>query len=425
MHEIETGDFEPASVHHSHQAFGKYLRAARRSGGRRKVIRQLLVIGLATLSACQHGNTALTIAVALLPSELPVYREVLADFERQSGRAVVVVPQQYADIRRALAAEAFAGRGTLDLVELDVYSLSVAAAHVAALDESELGPDLDALAPPAVEAGRIDGPQGVRLRYLPHRVTWQALVYNHTVLGNPPATWAELLAVARAHPKQIAVKGALYEGLTCDLLPFVWSAGGSGDVLDDAGAQAAFAFFAQLAPYLHPQSEVFKESTVAEAMARGEIVLHLNWPFVMSRYAAQGLAPDPIRSAPLPLGPPGPNGPRRATVLGGGYLAVPRGAPHHGDAVRLARYLIGQHAQQRLQRELGWFSARRDVAVDAAGSLFDGFTAMRGDVRPRPTRPDYPRLSRLWQQAFRAVVFEHADPSVTLQEAAKAMVHAE
>jgi hypothetical protein len=33
--------------------------------------------------------------------------------------------------------------------------------------------------------------------------------------------------VARAHPGKIGFKGARYEGLTCDLLPFVWSAGGS------------------------------------------------------------------------------------------------------------------------------------------------------------------------------------------------------
>ena len=362
---------------------------------------------LAGLCACRRHEDALTIAVALLPSEVEVYRSVLADFERQSGRAVVVVPQQYADIRRALAAEAFAGRGTLDLVELDVYSLAAAAPQVTVFRAADLGADLDALAPQAVQAGRIDG-----LRFLPHRVAWQALIYNHAVLGSPPETWADVLSVARAHPHQIGLKGALYEGLTCDVLPFVWAAGGSGDVLDDPGALSAFRFFAELAPYLHPQSQTFKEATIAEAMARGEIVLHLNWPFAMSLYASQGLAPDPIRSAPLPRGPNG-----RATVLGGGYIAVPRSAPHRTEAIRLARYLIGHDAQERLGRELGWFSARRDIAVARNGDLLAGFAAMRDDVKPRPERADYPRLSRAWQQAFRAVVFEHADPVATLHAA--------
>jgi ABC-type glycerol-3-phosphate transport system substrate-binding protein len=366
------------------------------------------VIGaMALLCACSHKDNALTIAVALLPSELPVYHSVLEDFERETGRQVVVVPQQYPDIRRALAAEAFAGRGTLDLVELDVYALATVAPQVLVLNEADFEPDLQEIEPQAVQAGRING-----LRFLPHRIAWQAMIYNHAALAKPPETWADLLAVAREHPKQIGIKGALYEGLTCDILPFVWAAGGSGERLDDAGAVAAFQFFAQLAPYLDPESETFKESTAAEAMARGEIVLHFNWPFVMSLYKSQGLAPGTIRSAPMPRGPHG-----RATVLGGGYIAIPRSAPHRSDAIRLARYLIGQHAQERLAHELGWFSARRDVPVGGSGDLLAGFTAMRGHVRPRPARPDYARLSQLWQKAFRAVVFGHAEPAATLHAA--------
>jgi ABC-type glycerol-3-phosphate transport system substrate-binding protein len=370
-------------------------------------VRAPAILLLSLLWACQRGETTVTVAMALLPSELGTYRSVVSDFERTSGVRVVVVPQQYADIRRALAAEAFAGSGTLDLVELDVYSLAAAAQQVSPLGAAALSPEMDALEPQALRAGRING-----LRFLPQRVGWQALIYNHAVLEKPPASWEELLAVARSHPRQIGLKGALYEGLTCDILPFVWAAGGRGDVLDDAGALAAFQFFAQLAPYLAPQSAIFKESTVAEAMARGEIVLHFNWPFVMSLYAHQGLAPEKFRSAPLPAGPKG-----NATVLGGGYIAIPRSAPHRAEAGRLARYLISRPVQERFVRELGWFSARRDVAVDGSGDLLAGFVAMRDDVRPRPERVDYPRLSRLWQQAFRSVVFEHADPAATLHAA--------
>ncbi|MBI4518900.1 MAG: extracellular solute-binding protein [Deltaproteobacteria bacterium] len=368
----------------------------------------LLVFAL--LAACRRSEHALTMAVALLPSELAAYRAVLGDFERDTGLRVVVVPQQYPDIQRALAAEAFAGHGTLDLVELDVYALARSARHVSVLDPAELAPELDALAPHARRAGEIDG-----LRFLPHRISWQALVYNHAVLGKAPATWEELLAVARAHPKRIGLKGALYEGLTCDVLPFVWAAGGSGDRFDDPGTLAAFRFFAELAPYLAPQSETFKEATVAEAMARGELVLHVNWPFVMSLYASQGLA-GTIRSAPLPQGPAG-----RATVLGGGYIAVPLSAPHRVAAVRLARYLISAPAQMRLRRQLGWFSARTDVAVDETSEDLGGFAAMRGEARPRPERPDYPRLSRAWQQAFRAVAFERSDPVSALQAAQRGL----
>ncbi|HEY8514617.1 MAG TPA: extracellular solute-binding protein [Candidatus Binatia bacterium] len=370
-------------------------------------MRLVPMLVLCLVAACTRGPAPLTLAVGLLPGELAPYRAVIADFERETGERVVVVPQQYADIRRALAAESAAERGTLDLVELDVYSLAPAANDVRVLDEAALGDVLEALEPATVRAGTIDG-----LRFLPHRVSWQALLYDHARLGAPPATWDELLAVARAHPGKIGFKASRYEGLTCDVLPFVWSAGGDGTSFDDAGARAAFALFEQLAPYVNPQSATFKEATIVEAMARGELVLHLNWPFAISVLADQGLAPEPIRAAPLPAGPQG-----RATVLGGGYLALARNTARPDAALRLARYLLSREVQERLGRELGWFSARRDVPPGEGSPLLAGFAAMRGALRSRPERPDYPALSRAWQEAFRAVVFDGVAPDAALAAA--------
>jgi len=370
-------------------------------------MRLLLTAALCLVAACARDRSAVTIAIGLLPGELPAYRAVVADFERASGTRVVVVPQQYADIRRALAAEGAASRGTLDLVELDVYSLAPAAGDVRALDASALAPLTAALEPATVRAGTIDG-----LRFLPHRVSWQAMLYDHARLGRPPADWDELVAVARAHPGKIGFKAARYEGLTCDVLPFVWSAGGDGASFDDAGAREAFRLFAALAPYVNPRSAGFKEATIVEAMARGEIVLHLNWPFAVQVLARQGLLPEPLRAAPLPAGPRG-----RATVLGGGYLAVPASAPHPDVALRLLEHLLSREVQERLARELGWFSARRDVAPGEGDPLLAGYAAMRGDLRPRPERADYPLLSRAWQEAFRAVVFDGVEPDAALAAA--------
>src|SRR5262249_38979589 len=152
---------------------------------------------------CAQRSDALTIAVGLLPGELAPYRALLAEYERASGSRVVVVPQQYADIRRALAAEHAASRGTLDLVELDVYSLAPAAPDVRVLAGGALADLTARLEPATVRAGTVDG-----LRFLPHRVSWQALLYDHEALGKPPETWDELLAVARAHPGKIGFKAA-------------------------------------------------------------------------------------------------------------------------------------------------------------------------------------------------------------------------
>ena len=363
------------------------------------------------LCGCTRDRDALTVAMALLPGELAPYREILGDFERETGTRVVVVPQQYPDIRRALEAEAAAGAGTLDLVELDVYSLAPAAGQVRRLAPADLGGEVAALEPQTVRAGTIDG-----LRFLPARVSWQALVYDHSVLGGPPETWEDVLEVAREHPGKIGFKAALYEGLTCDVLPFVWSAGGSGADLDDEGARVAFRFFAEIAPYLDPRSAVFKEATIAEAMARGELVMQLNWPFAMSLYASEGLAPERFRAAPLPAGPAG-----RATVLGGGYVAIPENAPHPREAMALVRFLLSHDTQERFARELGWFSARRDIPFGGGVPLLAGYAEMSGEVRPRPERPDYPEISRQWQRAFRRVAFDGVAPDTALREGQHAL----
>src|SRR5882672_3829363 len=194
-------------------------------------LRRRVAVALAVVAGgvgCAASSDTVTLVTAILPGELPAYRAVVGEFEQMTGTRVVVVPQQYADVRRAIAAETAAGQGTIDLVELDVYSLAAAAGDVVVLDASSLRSILEVLEPAAVRAGMIDGP-----RFLPHRVSWQAMIYDHATLGAPPATWDELVAVARAHPGKIGFKGSLYEGLTCDVLPFVWSAGGDGVTFDD------------------------------------------------------------------------------------------------------------------------------------------------------------------------------------------------
>jgi ABC-type glycerol-3-phosphate transport system substrate-binding protein len=398
----------PSSVAEA-RAFRPRARTLARAWGGAAAL-ALLLAGTA-LASFGCGPRPVAVALAVLPSELGAVRAVVDEYAARNGTRIHLVAQQYPEIRRALAAEAAGGGGALDLVELDVYSLALAKDDVAVLDAAALAPVVDALEPETLAAGTLDG-----LRFLPFRVSWEALIYDATVLDHPPATWDELLAVARAHPGKIGLKGARYEGLTCDVLPFVWGAGGSATRFDDPGAQAAFRFLAELAPYLHPHSATFKEASIAEAMARGELVVQLNWPFAMHLYASEGLAPQRFRSAPIPAGPV-----TRATVLGGGYLGVPRNAPHRQAALALLGFLLSRDVQQRFARELGWFSARRDVAMASSDELLAGYRESRSFARPRPERADYPEISRLWQEAFRAVAFGGEDPDEALRAAARAM----
>ncbi len=247
---------------------------------------------------------------------------------------------------------------------------------------------------------------GNRIYFVPHRLMWQAMIYNRIKVPKPPATWAQLADFVREHPGKFALKGALYEGAVCDVMPFVWGAGGSEQDPKGPDALAALDFLGSLAPRLNPMSAVFREMSVLEAQARGQVWLHFNWPFAMSYLAGKGLAPQVDLSAPIPAGPDG-----TFTVLGGGYLGIPRSAPDPQAARAFLRYLLTAPAQHRLSRELGWYGSIPPVPGTPQALLYQGFTAMRDHVRARPIIPDYRTLSNEWQRVIHEVMFDRMAPT--------------
>jgi ABC-type glycerol-3-phosphate transport system substrate-binding protein len=150
--------------------------------------------------------------------------------------------------------------------------------------------------------------------------------------------------------------------------------------------------------------------SILEAQARGEVWIHFNWPFAMGYLSGKGLAPAIHLSAPLPAGPDG-----KATPLGGGYLAIPRAAPHPELASTFIQYLMNAEVQQKLSREMGWYGSVPPSPGTADAQLYAGFTAMRPYVRARPTICNYTELSNRWQRGVRAVLFSDQSPPAMLQ----------
>jgi ABC-type glycerol-3-phosphate transport system substrate-binding protein len=370
----------------------------------------LVGIALAVLAAgCQHGGAPsgqLNIALAIYPNEAANYRRFVRPFEAASGAHVNLVAQQYTDILNVLRASAGVRRGSLDLVELDLSMLGEARYAVRPLD-GIVPPSARALFP--AEAWKA-ATHGGHLYFVPHRLMWEAMIYNWRKVPNPPQTWAELQEFVRAHPGKFALKAARYEGAICDVMPLVWEAGGSELHPRAPGSLDAFDFLASLAPYINPDSAVFRETSVLEAQARGTVWIHFNWPFAMGYLASKGLAPSDDRSAPLPAGPDG----RRATPLGGGYLGIPRSAPHPALAAAFIKYLLTPNAQRRLSRDLGWYGSIAPPAGSPEAKLYAGFTAMRPYVRARPAIRCYAQLSDRWQRAIRGVLFAGETPRSAL-----------
>ena len=364
--------------------------------------RSLLVLAI-LIAGCRAtpAPEQLNIALAVFPDEAARYDRFVADFESQHHVRVNVLAQTYTDILQAMRVQA-ASRGSLDLVELDLAMLGEAHEYAQPLDRI-VSPSARALfSNEAWNAATIDR----HLYFIPHRLMWQAMIYNRVEVPNPPATWDDLARFAREHPGRLAIKGARYEGAVCDVMPFVWTAGGSECAPNSPGSIRALDFIRQLAPDLNDESGVFREMSVLEAQARGSVWIHFNWPFAIAYLQSKGLAPNVNLSAPMPAGPDG-----RATPLGGGYLAIPNSAPHAKLAAEFIQYLLTAETQSKLSRELGWYGTVPPPAGSADAYLYAGYTAMRPFVRARPTVDCYPDLSDQWRRAIRAVLFADAAPA--------------
>src|SRR5262249_2869082 len=316
-----------------------------------------------------------------------------------------LIAQSYTDILRVLQAESGAGHGSLDLVELDFGMLAQASQTVASVDNLVTAEGRALFPKEAWRAATFDE----KLRFVPHRLMWQAMIYNRVEVPDPPRTWDELLTFSRQHPGKVALKAARYEGATCDVMQFVWSAGGDETAPEAPGSLRAFDFLALLAPSLNPESAVFREMSVVQAQARGSVWIHFNWPLAIRYLASKGYSPAVDLSAPVPAGPDG-----TATPLGGGYVGIPTSAPHPELARDFIRYLLDAAVQKKLGREMGWFGTISPDPESADAKLYAGFDAMRPYVRARPPVDCYANLSNGWQRAARAVLFDNESPKGAL-----------
>jgi ABC-type glycerol-3-phosphate transport system substrate-binding protein len=365
---------------------------------------RLLAMALAVfLVGCETSPAPdqLNIALAVFPDEAARYESFVAHFESQHHVHVKVFAQTYTDILQAMRVQA-RSRGSLDLIELDLAMLGEAHSYAQPLDQVVSPTARTLFSKQAWDAATIDR----QLYFVPHRLMWQAMIYNRVEVPNPPATWNDLERFAREHPGRLALKGARYEGAICDVMPFVWTAGGNECAPDSAGTIRALDFLRQLAPDLNDESAVFREMSVLEAQARGAVWIHFNWPFAIGYLRSKGLAPYVDLSAPIPEGPDG-----RATALGGGYLAIPNSAPHPKLAAEFIQYLLTADTQAKLSRDLGWYGSVPPPPGSEDAILYAGYTAMRPFVRARPTVDCYADLSDQWRRTIRAVLFEDAAPA--------------
>ena len=276
-----------------------------------------IAIALASLAGCRGEAPArgqLNLALAVFPSEAAAYANFVSTFEAAHHVRINIVAQSYGDILQALRVQARSRRSSLDLVELDLAMLGEARSNVAVLDE---------LVPPSAHS-LFSGPawaaatENNHVYFIPHRLMWQAMIYNRIEVPDPPRTWDDLARFARAHPGKLALKAARYEGAACDVMAFVWSAGGGECDPESSGSLRAFDFLHSLAPDLNANPPCSARCRCWRRRRAATCGFISTGP---SRSVSEVKGPClPGRSERADSG----RSQREATPLGGGYLAIPR-----------------------------------------------------------------------------------------------------
>jgi multiple sugar transport system substrate-binding protein len=322
-----------------------------------------------------------------------------------------------------------------DVLQLDVIWTPEFAAAGWLLPLDAFGPRVDDFFPAALEADRWDG----RLYALPWFVDVGMLYWRTDLVKEPPRSYAELVADARAARTQagpafgLVWPAARYEGLVTVFLEYLGAFGGR--ILDGAGrvavdspaaVRALEAMRDALASGLAPKAALaWHEEETRFAFQNGKAVFMCNWPY------AYALMADPARSQVaghygITTFPAADADGRPTAALGGSQLAVNARSDEPAAAWALVAFLTAPAQMLERARVAGQLPARRSLyAGDELATALPMPPATAAAIVEhavaRPVTPVYAELSELLQVRLHRVLSGQESPREALTAAAREM----
>jgi multiple sugar transport system substrate-binding protein len=256
----------------------------------------------------------------------------------------------------------------------------------------------------------------------------------------PPKTWEELAAMARAimaKEKDPQLKGFIwqgkqYEGLICNVLEYIWSAGGGvvdedgRVVLNDPQSLMALSFMRELIVQgvSSPVVTTADEEATRRIFGEGRAIFLRNWPYAWNLFDGKNSrVRGKVGIAPLPGFP----GFLPAATLGGWQLGINRHSRHPKEAEALIRFLTSREIQRWMAIKVGYKPTRKSLYQDkqllAAQPFMAGLYEVFLMARPRPVSPYYLMLSQVMQPEFSAVLVGLKTPEQALRDAELQMNH--
>ena len=283
-------------------------------------------------------------------------------FTKDTGIKVNVVPhpaasdQAYSDLVRNFSQKS----SSIDVAMIDVVWPGAFAPYLVDL-KPKLGKQSKIHAPGIVAADTVGG----KLVAMPWFGDFGLLYYRTDLLkkygySKPPTTWNQLFAMAKkiqtgeqkTNPSfyGFVFQGNAYEGLTCNALEWIASAGG-GHYIDNGKASInnpraqtiLDAMRAQIGKTTPRGVTSYQEDQTEHAFDNGDAAFARNWPY---QYGIGATAGSKVQGkfsvAPLPHGA---NGKSVATV-GGWQLAVSKYSKHKDATIEFVRYMTSKPVEK-------------------------------------------------------------------------------
>ncbi|MEJ8307443.1 ABC transporter substrate-binding protein [Agrobacterium larrymoorei] len=332
--------------------------------------RALFLCGSLLAFAASAQAAEIAMAANSTGKNLNFIRERLAEFEKQSGHKVKLVTmppsssEQFSQYRLWLAA----GNTDVDVYQTDIVwapQLADQFVDLTAAAKDVIGQHF----PSVVASQTVDG----KLVAMPMYTDAPAMFYRKDLLDKygkqPPKTWKEMAETAKEiQDKERAAgqkdmwgfvfQGSAYEGLTCNALEWVASAGGghivetNGDIsINNEKAAAALDMAKSWIGTISPQGALaYKEEEARGVWQTGNSVFMRNWPYA---YALGNGDDSAIKGkfsvAPLPAGA---DGEAPASTLGGWNVAVSKYSKSQDAAIELVKFLTSAETQKKRAVEL-------------------------------------------------------------------------
>ncbi|HEX9758194.1 MAG TPA: ABC transporter substrate-binding protein [Nitrospiria bacterium] len=332
--------------------------------------------------------------------------------------------------------------------EFDVLSLDVIWVHEFA--RANWIHNLSHLLPPDQRVQFFPGPmEAVTMEDQVYAIPWYIdagiLYYRKDLLDKhrlqAPTTWEGLVDTAQTilaqeedpHLKGFVWQGKQYEGLVCNILEYVWSAGGNvldgkgRVILDSPEAEQALTFTKDLIERFAvspPWVTTADEEATRRIFGEGRAVFMRNWPYAWNIFQKEE---SPIRGkvgvSVLPHFP----GQSSAATLGGWQLGVNKFSRHPKEAEALVQFLTSPEVQRWMAIEIGYKPPRRalyqDQVMIATQPFITGLFEIFETARPRPVSPYYLMLSQVMQPEFSAALVGLKEPKAALKNAQRQMNH--